>query len=145
MTTYLGQLDEYVYTKIYKYLWDDVMKSIINDYSHVVVFTDTFYSAGCQHKLYAHINDEYLTKRLFMFYITQIRNGKLRRGSDRIKEIFHTNLVRLNQLTVYNNSQIHLTPLYQAQFGTLFQKRNDEQPPIVGYLIRILLTIKVYV
>jgi hypothetical protein len=141
MKTYLALLDDYLYTMIYKYVWDDVMNDLVTDHAHVTTFIDTFYSAGCQHKLYKHINDEYLTRRLFIFYTTQIRNGKSRRGSDQLKELFHYNIIELSHLTVYNDPEIYLTPLYQTRFGSLFKKRNGNPPPVVGYLIRTLLTI----
>lgn len=139
MTTYLACLDDYTYTKIYQYLWHDVMYELITDHAHVRTYMDTFYSTDCLHKLYPRIHDIDLTQRLFIFYIVQIRNGKLRRGSDMVKQNFLSNLVELSLLTTYNNPKIHLTPLYQMRFGSLFQMRNGHPPPVVEYLMRTIL------
>jgi hypothetical protein len=144
MTTYLAQLDPYLYTKVYKYVWDAVMHELITDHGHVSTYIDNLYSTSCRHGLYRYMNDEeWLTKRLFRFYIIQIHNGKLRRGSDHFKNLFSINLNDLSRLTIlHNDPAIHQSPLYQTQFGTVFRERDGSPPPVVGYLIQTILTTK---
>jgi len=140
MLTYLSQLDDYVYTRVYRYVYNYVLISLLDDYHHVREFVDNFYSTGSHYKLYTLIGNTEIQRRLCIFYEQQITNGKMRRGSDHLKGVIHDHIYQITTLLTYNG--LEQQPLDQDRFGLIFQARGGHLPPIVKHFIGILLQLK---
>jgi len=139
MTTYLSQLDDYLYVYIYGYVRNNVMISLLDDYRHLKDFIDIFYSTDSQYHIYRLLDHPDANHwRLNFIHKRQINNGKMRRGSTRLIELLHDDLHQINILAVHQDPS-----LYHKRLKTVFRTRHGSLPPIVGHFISILLTLNV--